>query len=193
MEIFYLYNSIMVENSIILSSLIKNQRGHISLDKKLSFKDLNRISYNLTTNIFTDECSIWNGYITNINSKKKNCYISFFFKNKKVSLHRLLFANYAEDINDNEYIKYICNNKGKCCTINHMKKTLKEDDTVNKEDDITNKENDTLNKEDDILNKEDDTLNKEDDTLNKEDDILNKEEGTINNKTNDISKNRVYF
>ena len=200
MEIFYLYNSIMVENSIILSSLIKNQRGHISLDKKLSFKDLNRISYNLTTNIFTDECSIWNGYITNINSKKKNCYISFFFKNKKVSLHRLLFANYAEDINDNEYIKYICNNKGKCCTINHMKKTLKEDDNVNKEDDNVNKEDDNINKEDDNINKEDDNINKEDDNINKEDDNINKEDDNINkeddnvnNKTNDKSKNRVYF
>jgi hypothetical protein len=193
MEIFYLYNSIMVENSIILSSLIKNQRGHISLDKKLSFKDLNRISYNLTTNIFTDECSIWNGYITNINSKKKNCYISFFFKNKKVSLHRLLFANYAEDINDNEYIKYICNNKGKCCTINHMKKTLKEYDTLNKEDDTVNKKDDTVNKKDDTVNKKDDTVNKKDDTVNKKDDTVNKKDDTVNNKTNDISKNRVYF
>ena len=57
MEIFYLYNSIMVENSLILSSLIKNQREDINLDKKLSFKDLNRISYNLNTSIFTNECS----------------------------------------------------------------------------------------------------------------------------------------
>jgi hypothetical protein len=209
----------MVENSIILSSLIKNQREHISLDKKLSFKDLNRISYNLTTNIFTNECSIWNGYITNINSKKKNCYISFFFKNKKVSLHRLLFANYTEDINDNEYIKYICNNKGKCCTINHMKKTLKDDYSINKDgDNINNKDDDNINNEDDdninnedddnINNEEDDNINNEDDdninktnddNINKTNDNINEDDDNINedddniNTTNNTSKNRVYF
>ena len=206
MEIFYLYNSIMVENSIILSSLIKNQREHISLDKKLSFKDLNRISYNLTTNIFTNECSIWNGYITNINSKKKNCYISFFFKNKKVSLHRLLFANYTEDINDNEYIKYICNNKGKCCTINHMKKTLKDDYSINKDDDSINKDDDSINKYDNNINKDDDNINKDDDNINKTNDNINEDNDSINedddninnnddniNTTNNTSKNRVYF
>jgi hypothetical protein len=196
----------MVENSIILSSLIKNQREHISLDKKLSFKDLNRISYNLTTNIFTNECSIWNGYITNINSKKKNCYISFFFKNKKVSLHRLLFANYTEDINDNEYIKYICNNKGKCCTINHMKKTLKDDYSINKDDDSINKDDDSINKYDNNINKDDDNINKDDDNINKTNDNINEDNDSINedddninnnddniNTTNNTSKNRVYF
>ena len=117
----------MTENSEILSKLIKHQRTDIPLDKKLAFNDLNRISYNLPFDIFTDECCIWKGYITNLKSKTKNCYISFFFKNKKVSLHRLLYANYIEDIHDNEYIKYTCGNKGKCCTINHMKKVINED------------------------------------------------------------------
>jgi len=188
MEIFYLYNSIMVENSIILSSLIKNQREDINLDKKLSFKDLNRISYNLNTSIFTNECSIWNGYITNINSKKKNCYISFFFKNKKVSLHRLLFANYVENINDNEYVKYICNNKGKCCTINHMKKTLKEDDQLNNDDNNLNNDDNNLNNIDNNLNNIDNQLNNNlnsDNQLNNNDNNLKKEDN--------ITKNRVYF
>lgn len=117
----------MTENSEILSKLIKYQRIDIQLDKKLAFNDLNRISYNLPFDIFTDECCIWKGYITNLKSKTKNCYISFFFKNKKVSLHRLLFANYIEDIHDNEYIKYTCCNKGKCCTIGHMKKVINEE------------------------------------------------------------------
>jgi hypothetical protein len=181
----------MVENSIILSNLIKNQREHISLDKKLSFKDLNRISYNLTTNIFSNECSIWNGYITNVNSKKKNCYISFFFKNKKVSLHRLLFANYVEDINDNEYIKYTCNNKGKCCTIYHMKKTLKEDDNLNNEDtdlNINNQKNEETN-----INNEDGKVDNKDGKLDENDNKFDNNDSNLDNKKEDISKNRVYF
>ena len=196
----------MVENSIILSNLIKNQREDINLDKKLSFKDLNRISYNLNTYIFTNECSIWNGYITNINSKKKNCYISFFFKNKKVSLHRLLFANYVEDINDNEYVKYICNNKGKCCTINHMKKTLKEDDQLNNDDNNLNNIDDNLYNYDDNLNNDDNNIDNQlndnlnsDNQLNSNDNQLNSNDNQLNSNDNNlkkednITKNRVYF
>jgi hypothetical protein len=130
----------MTENSIILSKLIKQQRTNIKLDKKLSFNDLNRISYNLPCDIFSDDCCIWSGYVTNLKSKNKNCYISFFFKNKKVSLHRLLYLNYVEDIEDSEYIKYTCNNKGKCCTLNHMVKVFHEDDDKNKNQEKINEE-----------------------------------------------------
>jgi len=120
----------MTENSIILSKLLKQQRTNIKLDKKLSFNDLNRISYNLPCDIFSDSCCIWLGYVTNLKSKNKNCYISFFFKNKKISLHRLLYLNYVKDIDDSEYIKYTCNNKGKCCTLNHMVKVIHEDKNI---------------------------------------------------------------
>ena len=115
----------MTDKSIILSLLLKNQKQNISLDKKLSYNDLYRISNNISKNIFMDECCIWNGSIINNNSNKKNCYISFFFKNKKVSLHRLLYINYIDNLNDNEYIKYTCENKGKCCSINHLTKVIK--------------------------------------------------------------------
>lgn len=134
----------MTKTQEILSKLIKNQKNDIPLDKKLAFNDLARISNNLPNDIFTDECCIWSGYITNSNSEKKNCYISFYFKNKKVSLHRLLYTNYIGHINDNEYIKYTCNNKGKCCTINHLKKVYEgiEDTNSNKEENKDNKEDD---------------------------------------------------
>ena len=68
----------MTETSEILSKLIKNQKNDISLDRKLVFTDLTRISNNLPNDIFSNECCIWNGYITNLKSNKKKCYISFF-------------------------------------------------------------------------------------------------------------------
>ena len=107
---------------LILTNLINNQKD-IKLDKKLTYFDLKRISANLNKDIFTDECSLWNGSITNINNQRKNNYISFFFKNKKVALHRLLYCNYIEDLSDNEYIKFNCDNKGRCCNINHFSKS----------------------------------------------------------------------
>jgi hypothetical protein len=114
-------------NDIILCKLIKNQKQDISLEKKLTFSDLKRISSNLSDDIFDDNCSLWNGYITN-NNKKNNCYISFFYKNKKVALHRLLYLNYIGDLTDDEYLKFICDNKGKCCSLNHLIKSCIESD-----------------------------------------------------------------
>ncbi len=137
----------MTETSEILSKLIKNQRNDIPLDKKLSFTDLTRISNNLPNDIFSEECCIWSGYVTNLKSNKKNSYVSFFYKNKKVSLHRLLYSNYIGNINDNEYIKYTCNNKGTCCTINHMKKVL-HDNINQKSDEPNNLDNNTNNNDD---------------------------------------------
>ena len=43
-------------------------------------------------------------------------------KNKKIALHRLLYCNFIEPLNDNEYLKFTCNNKGKCCSLKHLKK-----------------------------------------------------------------------
>lgn len=115
-------------NDIILCKLIKNQKQDISLEKKLTFSDLKRISSNLSADIFDDNCSLWNGYITNNNNNKNNCYISFFYKNKKVALHRLLYLNYIGDLTDDEYLKFNCDNKGKCCSLNHLIKSCIESD-----------------------------------------------------------------
>lgn len=109
----------------IYSNLINNQIN-INLEKKLTMSDLKRISGNLNDDIFGDNCSIWKGSITNINNEKKNNYISFFYKNKKVALHRLLYSNYIGVLNDNEYIKYNCINKGSCCTLKHFTKSCLE-------------------------------------------------------------------
>ncbi len=153
-------------NDIILCKLIKNQKQNISLEKKLTFSDLKRISSNLSNDIFDDNCSLWNGYVTNLNSKKNNCYISFFYKNKKIALHRLLYINFIGELKDDEYLKFICENKGKCCSLNHLVKSCVE--TENKY--YINKKNAKL-------------------------ETANKETQPINNSTNNtvINKNLVSF
>jgi hypothetical protein len=112
-------------NDKILVELIKNQKKTVTNDKKLLYNDLKRISKYLTTSIFSNECSIWNGYITIIKNEPKNSYINFYYCGKKYSLHRLLYINYVGDLQDSEYIKFKCNNKGKCCNINHFYKNNK--------------------------------------------------------------------
>lgn len=92
-------------------------------EDKLSLQDIKRVSKNLSKSIFNlTECSIWNGYITNLHNENRGTYINFYFKKKKVALHRLLYNNYVSKLDKNEYIKYTCSNKGKCCNVNHMKK-----------------------------------------------------------------------
>jgi hypothetical protein len=48
--------------------------------------------------------------------------LNFYFNQKKIALHRLLYLNYIGEILNTEYIKFSCINKGKCCNIHHMKK-----------------------------------------------------------------------
>ena len=111
--------------------LIQNQRKIISPDKKFNLNDLKRISTYLTKSIFSNECCIWNGYITQF--KNDTFYINFYFNGKKVALHRLLYNNFIDDLEDSEYLKYTCENKGKCCNLNHFKKVMPEntDNNVN--------------------------------------------------------------
>ena len=109
-------------SNIILYDLIINQRNIINNNMRLSYNDLKRISKYLITSIFNNnDCCIWNGYLSTIKNNKHN-YINFFFNKKKYSLQRLLYINYIDDLNNNEYIKYNCDNKGSCCNINHIYK-----------------------------------------------------------------------
>lgn len=92
--------------------------------KVFRYSDIQRIAQYTSSSIFDEKkCALWNGYVTNLQNKKKGTYINFYFRNKKkVALHRLLYCNYKGDIGPNEYIKYTCENKGICCNINHMVK-----------------------------------------------------------------------
>lgn len=118
-------NTSNLNNDQIFVELIKNQKKGISNDKKLLYNDLKRISKYLTSSIFGNECSIWNGYVTVIKNEDKNSYINFYFNGKKYALHRLLYVNYIGELLDSEYIKFKCPNKGKCCNINHFYKNTK--------------------------------------------------------------------
>jgi len=132
----------MENNNDILKKLVKRQLKNINPEFKLSNSDLMRIANNLPCDIFSNNCCIWNGYITNNNNNRAK-YINFYFNKKKIALHRLLYINFKGELKKNEYIKYSCDNKGKCCNINHIKKVNndKKNKKNNKKIEIKEKKN----------------------------------------------------
>ena len=137
-----------VSKNKILVELINNQNENIDNNKKLDVKSLQRISRNVENSLFSNECVFWQGYITYIQSTDVH-YINFFFNGKKHALHRLLYLNYIGDLKKNEYLKYKCENKGKCCNINHIlkinsKNKSLEKDQIEKKIDSNNKNKNTI-------------------------------------------------
>ena len=120
-------------NDIVLSELLSSQLKKVDNFKKLSYNDLVRISKHLKSTIFnSNDCVLWDGYITNLNNKSKGVYVNFYFKQKKFALHRLLYLNFIGNLSDDEYLKFSCPNKGVCCNINHFSK-LDNDNKENKD------------------------------------------------------------
>lgn len=112
-----------MDNNELLKELITKQLNNVPIDKKLQYTDLKRLCKYVKGNIFDDnKCCLWSGYITNSNSNIKGTYINFYFKKKKAALHRLLYINFVDSLADDEYLKFNCHNKGKCCTIGHLRK-----------------------------------------------------------------------
>ena len=113
-----------VEKNELLKELADNQIKNIQQHRRLRYKDMGRIAQYIDTSIFDkNNCSIWNGYVTNAKKCKKGIYINFFFQDKKVALHRLLYENFVGPIDDECYLKFSCDNvehRGKCCNVNHM-------------------------------------------------------------------------
>merc|ERR1712196_198764 len=95
-----------ISKNKILVELINNQIDDVDNEKKLDVKSLQRISRNVEDSLFGDKCVFWQGYITYIQSTDVH-YINFFFNG---------------NLEKNEYLKYKCDNKGKCCNINHILK-----------------------------------------------------------------------
>jgi hypothetical protein len=115
--------NIDLKSNDFLKELLINQLKNINPSKKLNYGDMKRISKFLTNSLFHETaCSLWNGYVTNEKNHNKGTYINFYFNKKKIALHRLLYINYIGEISNKEYIRFTCDNKGKCCNINHMKK-----------------------------------------------------------------------
>ena len=107
----------------IFKELIKRQLADVPTLWKLNINDMKRICKYISTSIFDmNGCCIWNGYITNINNSNKGTYVNFYFRNKKVALHRLLYSNFVAPLDSSEYLKFNCENKGICCNINHYEK-----------------------------------------------------------------------
>ncbi len=123
-----------------LDELITKQIKNIPIERKLHNKDLRRIVKYINSSIFDeDKCCMWNGYVTSGTNSRGGTYVNFFFRNKKVALHRLLYENFVGPLGCEYYLKFSCDdncNDGKCCNIHHMLKykyiTLQQSDT-NKE------------------------------------------------------------
>jgi len=117
-------NTPIKKSTDLIKELLQNQLPNINPSKKLNYNDLKRISKFLSSSIFDkNNCALWNGYITNEKKNQtKGIYINFYFNQKKIALHRLLYLNYIGEILNTEYIKFSCVNKGKCCNIHHMNK-----------------------------------------------------------------------
>jgi hypothetical protein len=112
-----------MKSTEFLKELLNKQLKNISSDKKLKYNDLKRLCKYIDSNIFDEnKCCLWTGYITNINNVSKGIYINFYFNGKKAALHRLLYINFVGELMDDEYLKFNCINKGKCCNIFHLKK-----------------------------------------------------------------------
>lgn len=104
-------------NQSILQELISKQRHFIPKAKRLTFSDMERLSKYLQSSIFGDTCAGWSGYANYNNSYQ--CVM--FYKNKKLALPRLLYANYIDRLSRNECIRFTCGNR-KCSNVTHMKK-----------------------------------------------------------------------
>ena len=107
----------------IFKELIKRQLPDVPTQWKLNINDMKRICKHIDTSIFDKNlCCIWTGYITNMNNSNKGTYVNFYFRCKKVALHRLLYSNFVAPLDSSEYLKFNCDNKGICCNINHYEK-----------------------------------------------------------------------
>lgn len=106
----------------IMNELVLNQRQNIPNNRTLTFSDLKRIAKNIDKSVFDKkECNIWKGYVTK-KPNNRGTYVNFYFKKKKLALHRLLYINFVGELENDEYLKFTCKNKGVCCNVNHMKK-----------------------------------------------------------------------
>lgn len=107
----------------IYVELIEKQLHYVPENWKLSINDMKRVCKYIETSIFDkNECCVWGGYITNMHNSNKGTYVNFYFKNKKMALHRLLYSNFVSPLHPTEYLKFNCENKGICCNVNHYEK-----------------------------------------------------------------------
>ena len=111
----------------LLTELCLKQRKKLDKKYSLELNDIIRLLKNIDNSIFNKtECVLWKGYLTKCNNNK-SCYVNFYLKKRKLALHRILYINFIDDLDIKYYLKFTCNNPGKCCNINHILKVYNED------------------------------------------------------------------
>ena len=120
----------------ILAEMLFKQRSEVPDDYKLEENDMKRIIKNVDGNIFDENnCVLWQKFLTKCNSGK-SCYVNFYIKGKKFALHRILYANFIDDLRSTQYLKHTCDNPGQCCNINHFYRIYEEEECVEEEENI---------------------------------------------------------
>ena len=124
----------------LLTELCLKQRKKLDKKYSLELNDIIRLLKNIDNSIFNKtECVLWKGYLTKCNNNK-SCYVNFYLKKRKLALHRILYINFIDDLDIKYYLKFTCNNPGKCCNINHIIKVYNENSTET--NDISTETND---------------------------------------------------
>ena len=96
--------------------LLSNQLDEIPSNRRLKFRDMQRLAKYLPCDIFdTENCCLWKD-----SNLDKSPYINFYFNRQKVSIQRLLYENFVGKLSKHEYLKFNCENKGTCCNITHF-------------------------------------------------------------------------
>jgi ribosomal protein L17 len=136
----------------MIKKLLSHQLDNVPHDRRLMFKDMKRICKNIVSDMFDEKkCCIWQGHITNMNNKNKGRYVNFYFCGKKRALHRLLYCNFIDKLTNDEYLKFICENKGVCCNVNHLEKfkyqNKNEDSSSNEDESDEGEHKNTKNKQ----------------------------------------------
>lgn len=107
----------------LIAEMIRNQLQDIQKERRLSHPDFRRIVKYLDQSIFIPNvCTIWQGYVTDRSGRNKGSYINFYFRKKKMALHRLLYINFLGSLADDEYVRFKCKNKGYCCSLHCLEK-----------------------------------------------------------------------
>jgi len=98
--------------------LINLQINDIGDKYKFTERDIRRLSKYLKTSInHKTECSLWGGYLSNMGKRK---YATFTMNKSKLSLSKLIYKNYIGKLIKNQMVSFTCDNRDKCCNINHM-------------------------------------------------------------------------
>jgi hypothetical protein len=131
-------SKVNINKNKLLTELCLKQRKKADKKYFLELNDIIRILKNIDSSIFNKtECVIWKGYLTKCNNNK-SCYVNFYLKKRKLALHRILYINFIDDLDIKHYLKFTCDNPGKCCNVNHILKVC--DDETDNSLNVTNQE-----------------------------------------------------